>query len=458
MRVQNMTGGKPLKLILGIAMPLMLGNVFQQLYTVVDASIVGKGIGVAALAALGASDWFNWLCLGVASGFTQGFTIPMAQAFGAEDYDELRKNVASSIILSVLCAIVLTAGSLLLINPVLDLLGTPMDIRPMAVDYLTVLFSGLPVVMAYNLMAGILRSLGDGKSPLLAMIVASLVNIALDVLFVMGFGWGVASAAAATIIAQVCSCIFCLIRLRRLDILKLKRSDFEVLLSRYSNLVRMGLPIMMQNTIISVGGMIVQSVVNPLGVAFIAGYTATNKLYGILEMAAGSYGYAMTTYTGQNLGAKKVARIRKGVNTGLIVGVLTSLIIALFMFLFGRQIVTAFIDTASEGAADAIRIACEYLWTMSALLPVLYVLHIYRSSLQGMGNTVVPMLSGFAEFVMRTAAALLLPGLIGYWGVFWGEVLAWAGADLILVPGYFRMLKHVRMRYQHEPGSMDLDE
>ena len=450
MRTRNMTEGSPIKLILAIALPLMLGNVFQQMYTVVDTMVVGKGVGMDALAALGSSDWFNWLFLGVVQGFAQGFSIPMAQAFGAEDRDDLRKYVGSSVLLTAVTSLVITAIALSTLRPVLNLMGTPAEIQPMAISYLTVLFAALPVVMAYNLLAGILRALGDGKSPLYAMVVASFVNIALDLLFVMGFGWGVVGAAAATVIAQVCTCIFCLYRLRGIEFMRLSRSDFVFDAARCGRLMKLGLPLSMQNCIIAVGGMIVQSVVNPLGVTFIAGYTATNKLYGILEIAAVSYGYAMTTYAGQNLGARKIRRIRRGTRAGALAGVITAAVIAGFMFLFGRQIISLFIDAGESDAAEAIRIAVEYLWLMSAFLPVLYILHVYRSTLQGMGDTVMPMMSGLAEFVMRTGAALLLPGLIGYWGVFWAEALAWVGADLILVPAYWAGFRKVRQLYGEE--------
>lgn len=447
LKVKNMTVGRPTRLIFGIALPLMLGNICQQLYTVVDASVVGIGIGMSALAALGAADWFNWLFVSMAQGMAQGFTIPMAQAFGAEDYPELRRCVGSAVILAAIASVVITVLAIVLIRPVLALLQTPLDIRPMSVSYLTALFAGLPVVMAYNLLAGILRALGDGRSPLYAMIVAAVTNIALDVLFVMGFHWGVASAAVATVIAQLCSCVFCLFRLRQVEFLRLRREDFRLAAERCGHLIRMGLPVSLQNAIIAVGGMIVQRVVNPLGVTFIAGYTATNKLYGVLEVAAISYGYAMSTYSGQNLGARKIDRIGKGVRAGVITGVLTALVIAAAMFLFGEQIVGMFIDAAEANAAEATRIACEFLYVMSAFLPVLYVLHVIRSTLQGMGNAIMPMVSGLAEFVMRTGAALLLPALIGYWGVFYAEVLAWAGADVILIASFFVSYSRLRRLY-----------
>ncbi|MBQ8506763.1 MAG: MATE family efflux transporter [Clostridia bacterium] len=444
MKVRNMTEGSPIRLILSVALPLMLGNVFQQLYTVVDAQIVGSVEGVSALAALGASDWFNWLYLGIIQGLAQGFTIPMAQAFGAKDYAGLRRCVGNSIILAVLNALVITAIALLSINPVLGIMDTPLEIRPLSTRYLTVLFAGFPVVMAYNLMAGILRALGDGRSPLYAMAVACAVNIGLDLLFVAAFGWGVEGAAIATVIAQLCSCLFCLLRLKKLDFIRPSREDLKMDGAVSARLMKLGLPVAAQNGTIGIGGMILQSIVNGMGVTFIAGYTATNKLYGVLEIAAISYGYAMSTFTGQNLGARKIRRIHRGTHAAAITGVITACVIAGFMFIFGRAITGSFISGTPEEMAEAGRIAWEYLQLMSICLPILYILHIYRSSLQGMGRTFMPMMSGIAEFVMRTGSAFLLPGLIGYSGLFWAEILAWIGADLILVTSYYASYAHLR--------------
>ena len=437
MQVKNMTEGNPIRLILSVALPLMVGNIFQQLYTVVDAQVVGTVEGVSALAAVGAADWFNWLFLGVVQGLAQGFTIPMAQAFGANDHARLRRCVGNAIVLAVLTAAVCTVAALGLITPVLDMLGTPAEIRPTSTTYLTILFCGLPVVMAYNLAAGVLRALGDGRSPLLAMVIAALINIGLDLLFVAGLGWGVGGAAAATVIAQLCSFVFCLYRLSRIAFVRPAKADLRPEVPVCANLMRLGLPISLQNAIIGVGGMVVQAIVNPFGVTFIAGFTATNKLYGVLEVAAISYGYAVSTYAGQNLGAKKPERIRSGVRASALTGIITAGVITAFMFLFGRAIIGSFISGTPEEVTASTQIGWEFLRLMILWLPVLYLLHIYRSALQGMGNTVMPMASGIAEFVMRTLSALVLPGLIGYSGVFWAEVLAWIGADLILMPSYF---------------------
>lgn len=431
-----LTEGSPAKLLFMLSLPLMAGNIFQQLYTVVDTAVVGKALGVDALAALGAVDWLNWMILGIIQGFTQGFSIRMAQKFGAGEYDNLRITVGNAIFLSLICAVALTAAGEGFARPVLLLLQTPNEILPISMSYLRILFAGLPIVTVYNLTAAILRSLGNGKAPLLAMVVASITNIGLDFLFVLGFGWGVQGAAAATLIAQCLASAYCILHLRRISVLKMKRSDWQVQRSLCAALMKLGLPMAFQNTVISVGGMIVQTIVNGLGVVYIAGFTAANKLYGILEVAATSYGYAMTTYAGQNLGAGKLKRISRGTRAGLVIGLATSVVIAFFMFTLGRWILSCFISADPQRSAETLEIAFRYLSIMSAFLPVLYVLHIVRSCLQGLGNTVLPMVSGMAEFTMRTGTALVLPLLMGANGIFYAEILAWIGADLVLIPSY----------------------
>ncbi len=434
---QIMTEGKPWKLILGLALPLMFGNIFQQLYTVMDTLIVGRVLGVHALAALGASDWLNWMILGLVTGITQGFCILAAQKFGAGKTEELKEIVGASITLSAISAIVIEVLSQTLVMPLLKLLDTPWDILPMALLYLRILFAGIPIVMAYNLLASLLRALGDGRTPLYAMVVASVLNILLDVLFVAGFHTGVGGAAAATLIAQAVASLYCLRVILRMEILRIRpvhlRPDRKLAWQLFS----LGTPMAAQNTVIAVGGLVIQSIVNGFGVIFIAGYTASNKLYGILEIAATSYGYAMITYVGQNLGAGLFRRIRQGVGHALGIALATSIVIALAMLLTGRMLVGSFITGAPQEVLEATDIAYHYLAIMSLFLPILYLLHLYRSSLQGMGDTVLPMASGIAEFVMRTGAALTLPHILGQEGIFYAEVLAWVGADLILITAYY---------------------
>ena len=439
-----MTEGRPLGLIVAFSLPLMLGNVFQQLYTVVDTMVVGQALGVGALAALGAADWLNWMVLGTIQGFTQGFSIKMSHEFGAGIYDRLRKTVANSILLAILSSVVLLLISQAAARPVLELLQTPDAIIGDSLTYLRIMFAGIPVVMAYNILAAILRALGDGKTPLYAMVVAALINVALDLIFVLVFHWGIAGAAGATVIAQVCSGIFCLVSILKLPVLAFSRSDFRMEGRLCLHLMKLGLPMAFQNAIISVGGMIVQFVVNGFGVLFIAGFTATNKLYGILEVAATSYGYAMVTYTGQNLGARKIERISKGMHAAILVAVVTSAVIAAAMLLFGKAILGLFVSGNPEEVAETLNIAYHYLAIMSVFLPVLYILHVTRSCLQGMGNTLLPMLSGIAEFIMRTGTAMLLPLFFGAEGIFYAEILAWLGADVILVTSYIVQMRKLK--------------
>lgn len=434
--------GKPASLIFAFALPLMVGNVFQQLYTVVDTMVVGKALGVAALAALGAADWLNWMMLGIIQGFTQGFGILMAQEFGAGRYDNLRKSIGNAAVLSLVSSMVLLLAGQLLTRPVLNLLQTPPEILADTLLYLRIMYLGVPVVMAYNLLASILRSLGDGKTPLNAMIVAALTNIALDLLFVLVFGLGIAGAAAATLIAQMISSLFCLYHIRKIELLSFTPSDFRMTGRQLPlRLLMLGFPMAFQNAIISVGGMIVQFVVNGFGVIFIAGFTATNKLYGVLEVAATSYGYSMVTYAGQNLGAGRTDRIRKGVKSAILIALLTSLVIAILMLFGGKIILSWFISGTPEEFEQTLKIAYSYLAIMSVCLPILYTLHITRSAIQGMGNTVLPLVSGIAEFIMRAVTAIFLPMLIGENGIFYAEIMAWTGATVILVISYFAVIR-----------------
>ena len=445
MKVRNMTEGSPLKLLLYVAFPLMIGNVFQQMYTVIDAQVLGRAEGYETLAALGTCDWLNWLFFGLIQGLTMGFAIPIAQAFGANDEKTLKKAVGNSVIWGLIISVALAVVALTCVNPILTLLKIEPELRPIATSYVRVLFAALPVVMAYNLLAGVLRSMGDGKTPLYAMAIASIINIALDYLFVMGFHWGVVGAAVATIIAQVASCVFCFVKLKGFSMVRPEKADFRLEADMSKKLISLGVPVAAQNMIIAIGGMIILRVVNPMGAAFMAGYTSSTKLYGILEIAAVSFGYAVSAYVGQNFGAGKRERIWKGVHVGAIMGVITALLIAACMFLFGKPIIASFISGEDTAAVErSVAIGCEFLYIMSGALPILYLLYVYRAALQGMGNTLMPMLSGLAECVMRTLAALLLPSLIGYSGVFWAEALAWFGADLILIPSYYIVMRRMK--------------
>lgn len=434
---KDMTKGQPVKLLLFFALPLMLGSLFQQLYTMVDTIIVGQGVGINALASLGAADWLNWMFVGFVTGLTQGFSIIFAQLYGAGDIKRLKKAIGNSIMLTAISALVFTTAGELTITPILRLLDTPTDIFAGAEQYLRVMLGGVTVSLMYNLEAALLRALGDSKTPLMAMVTAAIVNVLLDLLFVLVFKWGIIGAASATIIAQGVSFLYCLIAIRKIDIVRLERKDIGIHAQMSGKLLIVGVPIIFQNTVISVGGMILQSVINSYGFLFVAGFTAANKMYGLLETAATSFGFAITTYTAQNLGAGDFKRIKKGMRCAVIMALLTSVVVSLIMLIFGKPILRLFISSETGQVEEVLAIAYHYLSIMSYFLAVLYALHSYRSALQGLGNTFIPMMSGIAEFVMRTTAALLLPRLIGQEGVFYAEILAWTAAAILLVTAYY---------------------
>ncbi|MDL2232800.1 MATE family efflux transporter [Ruminococcaceae bacterium OttesenSCG-928-L11] len=436
-QTRDMTVGSPVKLIVVFALPLMVGNVFQQLYTIVDAMVVGNALGVDALAAVGAADWPGWVVLGIVTGFTQGFSIPVSQYFGKEDYKSMRKAVCMMIESSIVLGVLLTVIGLLVAAPALRALNTPAEIFDDALIYLVITYIGILAVTAYNVLASILRALGNGRTPLIAMIIASVTNIVLDVVFVFFFGWGVGGAAFATVLAQMLSAIFCYFNIRKIEILHLTKEDFALDKEMLGRLFALGTPTAFQNAVIGFGGVVVQNVINSFGMVFIAGFTATNKLYGLLELAATSFGFSLVTYTGQNLGAGKYERIRSGVKWGLVLGIGVAAVISVCMLLFGEGIVGMFISDSPELKTQAVAVAFQYLKIMSYWLFILYMLYVYRSALYGLGDTVVPMISGIVELIMRVGIILILPRIMGQDGVYYAEVAAWAGAALILAIAYY---------------------
>ena len=446
--VKDMTHGSPARLIVTFALPLMLGNIFQQLYTMTDAAIVGQFAGTDALGALGSADWLCWLVFGVIGGFMQGFSILVAQRFGGGDMRLMRRGVSTLVILAGIVAVVFTAAGLILTVPLLRLMGTLDRVFDLAAAYLHILYGGICVTAAYNLLSSLLRALGNSRSPLIAMVAASVTNIALDLLFVVVFHWDVAGAAAATVIAQGVATVICLMAVLKLEPLRFQKGEFAFHRGDAGQLLKLAAPMAFQNTMISVGGMAVQKVLNGLGYLYVTGFTATNKLYGLLEAAAVSFGYAITTYTGQNLGAGRFDRIRSGMRKAALIAFVTALCLTGVMFLAGRPCLSLFIaSSADPGVMD---VAVKYLHYMAAALFILYFLYVYRSALQGMGDTFMPMLSGLAECVMRVGAAwlLTLPALLGPEGIYFAEPAAWTGAAILLVVSYFHRERALEKEFQ----------
>ena len=384
------------------------------------------------------------MVLGVSSGITQGFTILMAQDYGARKWTQLKKTVAHSYVLTTITAVLLFLTSQIFAHWILIFLNTPDNIIGMSLLYLRIVFCGIPVVAAYNVFAGVLRSLGNSRTPLVAMVIAAGINIILDLVFVAGFHMGVAGAALATVIAQCFSALYCFIIVRKIEIVHITREDFRAVPGLNRKLLSLGTPILFQDVIISVGGLAVQFVVNGYGFLFVAGFTATNKLYGILEMAAISYGYAIVTYVGQNLGAGLITRIKKGVHISGFLAFLTSAFISVMMFIFGKHILRMFISGDPAQTEQVLGIAWHYLSIMASVLCILYFLYVYRSALQGLGDTMIPMLSGVVEFFIRVGVALLLPKIMGQNGIFYAEITAWTGAAVLLAVSYYIRIRKFR--------------
>lgn len=440
---KDMTKGNPRQMIISFAIPLMLGNVFQQMYTVMDSVIVGRGIGVEALAALGTSDWLSFTAIGGITGIAQGFSVLTAQRFGAKDEKGMKKTVAMSVWTGAGVTLLFMALFLGNLKILLNFLRVPENIWQSAYNYLFILLVGLVATALYNISSGILRAMGDSKTPLKAMVTAAVTNIVLDLIFVMVFHWGVEGAGIATVLAQFCSGGICCIQLKKYGVWKMSKEDWKYDFCVVKKLLGLGLPVAFQNIIIGFGGIAIQYVINGFGFLYVAGFTATNKLYGLFELAAVSLGYATSSFVGQNLGAGEYQRIKDGVKISAQLSVVIALAVGAVLLIFGHEILGIFISPTEKQAEEVLKIAYNYLAVMGATLIILYLLHIYRSALQGMGDTVIPMFSGIAEMIMRISIAFFLPFVMGKEGIYFAETGAWLGAMILLIVAYQKKIKKI---------------
>lgn len=440
---KDMTRGNPRQMIISFAIPLMLGNVFQQMYTVMDSVIVGRGIGVEALAALGTSDWLSFTAIGGITGIAQGFSVLIAQRFGAKDEKGMKKTVAMSVWTGAGVTLLFMALFLGNLKILLNFLRVPENIWQSAYNYLFILLVGLVATALYNISSGILRAMGDSKTPLKAMVTAAVTNIVLDLIFVMVFHWGVEGAGIATVLAQFCSGGICCIQLKKYGVWKMSKEDWKYDFCVVKKLLGLGIPVAFQNIIIGLGGIAIQYVINGFGFLYVAGFTATNKLYGLFELAAVSLGYATSSFVGQNLGAGEYQRIKDGVKISAQLSVVIALAVGAVLLIFGHEILGIFISPTEKQAEEVLKIAYNYLAVMGATLIILYLLHIYRSALQGMGDTVIPMFSGIAEMIMRISIAFFLPFVMGKEGIYFAETGAWLGAMILLIVAYQKKIKKI---------------
>lgn len=444
-RIQDMTTGSPWKLILRFMVPLMGGNLLQQLYTVTDAAILGKGVGVEALSAVGATDWIYWLMLWAAAGFGQGFSVLAAKRFGEKDYHMLRKSTNMSLLLSLVCGVALAVIGVIAAGPLLRLLNTPAVIYETAHLYVTIMYVGIFVILQYNTVSCILRALGDSKTPFIALIISTCLNIGLDLLFVLVFHMGVAGAAAASILAQAISYGFCLRVLKKLSILKSSREEKELDKRLLKDLWNKGFATAFQYSVIAIGGIVVQYVINTMGFLYVAGFTATNKLYGLLESISLAMGNTMMVYTSQNYGARDKRRIKQGVRASLMFGILTSAVLGAIMIVFGRQILMLFISAKASAAEQVLEIAYRYLFVMSSTLFLLYLVNTYRNILMGLDRMKLVLVGSIGELVGRIMTGMLVLYVIGTNGAYFIEVSAWLCADLVYCTGYYVLIRKLSL-------------
>lgn len=442
-----MTKGNPAKLMLSFAIPVIFTNLGQQLYQIVDASIVGRGVGVDALAAVGCTDWTYWLLLWSVAVMAQGFATFVSRYFGKGDLEKANKAITMSTILCAAVSAVLMVIGLIIARPLLVLLDTPANILEDAVTYLCTMICGILIVTFYNFTAAVLRAFGNSRSPLVAMIVAAALNILLDLLFVLVFRWGVFGAALASVLSQLVATIYCLIHILKLPCVKLDKAAWAWDGRLAGKILAFGLPLAIQYIIIHLGGIIVQSTINLQGSEFIAGYTAVSKLYGLLECSAIALGNAFTTYASQNYGAGEFRRVRRGVNVAMVLALAGAAVVMAITLPLRTFLPQLFIDQAEPGAAQACQVAARYLTMMMLGLPILYLVYVHRNNLQAIGNSSWSLISGIGEAAVRVFIAKAVYPYLGVDSLYCIEPLAWLAAWLfVLVPYYFYQRKRLPLQ------------
>lgn len=447
-----MTQGKPMKLILGFAIPMLLGFLFQQFYNMVDTLIVGRYLGVTSLAAVGSTGSVNFLVIGFCMGVCVGFSIPVAHKFGAGDYVGMRRIVANCVWLGAAFAAVMTTVTVLFCRDILHMMRTPADIVDNAYAYIVVIFIGIPTVFLYNILSGIIRALGDSKTPVIFLGISSVVNIGLDLLLIVQFQMGVAGAAWATVISQTLSGLLCLIYIiRKFEILHIRGAEWKVDLHMMGTLCSMGLPMGLQYSITAIGSVILQTAVNGLGSLAVASMTTANKIGGFLACPFDAMGSTMATYGGQNVGARKLKRVKKGLYECIKLGAAYSVIAFCIAFFFSGYISRIFISPEDMAMAGQISANVRLFLTISTSMYFLLALvNIIRFMIQGIGFPTFAILAGVLEMVARALAGFLLVPKFGFPAAAMGSPLAWILADAFLIPAFFHVYKKLRLQYGEE--------
>lgn len=435
----DMTVGNPTKIILNFTLPIFIGNVFQQFYNMADAVIVGKFVGTKTLAAVGSTGTIMFLIYGFVVGMTAGFTVLTAQKFGAGDLPAMRRTVAGASILSLIIGLILTAAFMLLMEPWLHLMNTPSDIYADAYSYIMIISGGILAQMLYNLLASILRALGNSKVPLYFLIFSALLNIALDLFFIIVFHMGAAGAAIATIISQGVSGLLCLVYIiKKVPILHMTREDWHPEGALLKRQMQIGIPMALQYSITAIGTMMVQSSLNILGSTLVAAFTAASKIEQVVTQAYVALGTTIATYGAQNMGAGNIPRIRKGFRSSTIIGIVYSFAAAALVMTVGKYMSYLFV---SEDVALIIDSVDIYLKCVGAFFIPLTIVNIYRNGIQGLGYGLLPMMAGVAELIGRGVVAVIAARQHSYLGVCLASPAAWVLAAALLLVMYFYIVK-----------------
>lgn len=437
----NMTAGSPLNLILQFSLPVLIGNLFQQFYAVVDSVIVGRFVGVNALAAVGSTGSLTFLVIGWITGMTSGFAILIAQYFGAGDQKQIRHYTAMSLYLCIGMAVLMTAAFLLLNVPILNAMNTPKNIMSDTRDYIAIIYAGLTATIAYNMLSGIMRALGDSKTPLYFLMLSSVINIVLDLILIVPFGMGVKGAGYATIASQGVSAILCFFYMKgHYSLLRFGREDAVFSWKSFRKLMEMGIPMGLQFSITAIGTIMVQVALNSLGAVYIAAFSAASKIQSFVCQPMISLGVTMATYVGQNSGAGRMDRVKDGVRLCFKLSVLVGVVCTILIFFFGDTLVRIFI---SEGSQEVIHIAREYFMICIWFYVPLSLIFLYRNTLQGLGDGLFPMLGGLFELGARCLAILLLAKPLGFAGICMADPFAWILALIPIVPVYYSRMKKI---------------
>ena len=432
----SLTTGRPWRVILAFSVPLLIGNVVQQLYQVVDAIVVGRQLGVNSLAAVGATGSLLFLLLGFAWGMTSGFAIPTAQAFGGRDHAAVRRSVAAGTLLTGVTSVIITVAAPFLAEPVLLLMQTPSELMAEATVFTQISFIGGSTMMFFNYLSAIIRAIGDSRTPLVFLTISCAINVGLVIVMVGPLGWGVAGAALATVIAQLISVLLCLgyVR-RRVPVLHIGLADLNVSRADVTEHLRLGLPMGFQASIIAIGTLVVQVALNMLGAEAVAAYTTATRVDSLATALLASLGLAVSMYVAQNFGGRRPDRIRAGVVQATWMAVGHSLLLGVVLIAFGTHLVRLFVG---EGSDEVVELAHLMLIINGSTYALLGVLFVVRGALQGLGQALIPTITGIVELGMRVAAAVALGAVFGFGGVVLSNPLAWVGAVVILIPAYVR--------------------